>query len=395
MRPQTRHLAAAILATAGAAVSAHAQAPRWEDKPLGATWSSGSNTFSNGVKVNFLCFQFTPPAGGTCGGIAEVKPEITGCNNGHRLELNNINAQLDFAGSIGSQTNVYLRFGEYGGNINLAVNGDLRNFADFIDIDGATVGGCVIDVLSGGFGNDCGTVAVLGMVHQLTIGGQEFWIDASQTPPPDDCDHGFEDLVPLATLPLGSTHAAGPDSVVTALHFIHPWHGPLFNAVRVRNSSISCSTGNEVEVNNARLLFKPSVPGKYSRISLKFFEASGGAVNLAVDGSLLFGTDFHEFDGVTVGGALITVPTGGFGDDCGQLVIEGNFGSFEIGGQQLYIDCLQDDLAGPTGDLNGDGSVNGIDLAQLLGAWGTPGGDLNADGLTNGADLTVILANWS
>ncbi|MFM7051863.1 MAG: hypothetical protein ACKOYN_06995 [Planctomycetota bacterium] len=220
MRPQNRHLAAALLATAATAVSAHAQAPQWEDKPLGANWTSGSSTFSNSVKVNFLCFQYAPPAGGTCGGIAEVKPEITGCNSGHRIELNNINAQLDFAGSIGPQSNVYLRFGEYGGNINLAVNGDFRNFGNFIDIDGAVVGGCTVRVLSGGFGNDCGVLAVMGIVNQLTIGGQELWADASQAPPPDNCDYGFEDLVPLATLPLGSTHAAGPDSVATALQFI-------------------------------------------------------------------------------------------------------------------------------------------------------------------------------
>jgi|GEM_PF-610413 len=49
-------------------------------------------------------------------------------------------------------------------------------------------------------------------------------------------------------------------------------------------------------------------------------------------------------------------------------------------------------------DLNGDGSVNGADLAIVLGNWGTDGGatgaDLNDDGIVNGADLAIVLGNW-
>ena len=51
-------------------------------------------------------------------------------------------------------------------------------------------------------------------------------------------------------------------------------------------------------------------------------------------------------------------------------------------------------------DLNGDGDVNGIDLAQLLAAWGPcpriepcPA-DLNGDGNVNGFDLALLLAAW-
>ena len=47
-------------------------------------------------------------------------------------------------------------------------------------------------------------------------------------------------------------------------------------------------------------------------------------------------------------------------------------------------------------DINGDGVVDGADLARVLGAWGTssPGGDLNGDGIVNGADLSILLAFW-
>ncbi|MFZ9692819.1 MAG: DNRLRE domain-containing protein [Phycisphaerales bacterium] len=47
-------------------------------------------------------------------------------------------------------------------------------------------------------------------------------------------------------------------------------------------------------------------------------------------------------------------------------------------------------------DLNGDGIVNGADLAILLAAWGGDGpADLNGDGIVNGADLAVLLAAWN
>ncbi len=48
------------------------------------------------------------------------------------------------------------------------------------------------------------------------------------------------------------------------------------------------------------------------------------------------------------------------------------------------------------GDIDGNGSVNGLDLAALLGSWGASGGaaDVNGDGTVNGADLAVLLAEW-
>jgi len=48
------------------------------------------------------------------------------------------------------------------------------------------------------------------------------------------------------------------------------------------------------------------------------------------------------------------------------------------------------------GDTNGDGIVDGSDLATILAGWGTddPVADLDGDGLVDGADLTILLAAW-
>lgn len=47
-----------------------------------------------------------------------------------------------------------------------------------------------------------------------------------------------------------------------------------------------------------------------------------------------------------------------------------------------------------TADLNGDGTVDGTDLAAVLAGWGLAAADLNGDGTTDGLDLAVLLAGW-
>jgi len=51
----------------------------------------------------------------------------------------------------------------------------------------------------------------------------------------------------------------------------------------------------------------------------------------------------------------------------------------------------------PTGDVDGDGVVNGSDLGMLLLNWGQAQTelDLNGDGTTDGEDLGILLLNWT
>ena len=50
------------------------------------------------------------------------------------------------------------------------------------------------------------------------------------------------------------------------------------------------------------------------------------------------------------------------------------------------------------GDINGDGTVDVLDLLSLLAAWGPCSGtcpeDLNADGVVDVLDLLALLAAW-
>lgn len=49
------------------------------------------------------------------------------------------------------------------------------------------------------------------------------------------------------------------------------------------------------------------------------------------------------------------------------------------------------------GDIDGNGQVNGADLAAVLSAWGTKGSnaDLDGDGAVGGSDLAIVLGNWT
>jgi len=53
------------------------------------------------------------------------------------------------------------------------------------------------------------------------------------------------------------------------------------------------------------------------------------------------------------------------------------------------------EASGNPADLDGDGFVNGADLALLLNQWGGPGGaDLDGDGTVGGGDLAILLNAW-
>ena len=58
---------------------------------------------------------------------------------------------------------------------------------------------------------------------------------------------------------------------------------------------------------------------------------------------------------------------------------------------------VPDECEPVAGDLNGDGAVNGADLAALLAAWGECGGcaaDLDGNGSVGASDLAILLAAW-
>ena len=71
---------------------------------------------------------------------------------------------------------------------------------------------------------------------------------------------------------------------------------------------------------------------------------------------------------------------------------------FEAGeaARQQAIDWIVANLLAPPcpGDLDGDGTISGGDLAVLLAGWGGSTPDLDGDGVVGGSDLAVLLSSW-
>jgi hypothetical protein len=119
-----------------------------------------------------------------------------------------------------------------------------------------------------------------------------------------------------------------------------------------------------------------------------------GSSVLRSDGTIL---PLHDFPGNET-----AIPS-----DCTLMALGGsiNYDGFDmrfciaVGKRSSIKGHLVSVDLGTTGDpdINGDGIIDGRDLALVLSAWGTPSktADLNNDGIVNGLDLTLLLESWS
>ena len=167
-----------VFAAAFAVLGAPSQAVTldFEDLVLGTRYNVGDSFTTSGVTVTAGDFTFSNGVT-TNTGFSDVETGgALGNGSGNELEVNNI--LLDFA--VGNVTSLGFAFGEFGGNLNLRVNGDFRNFENFAQLDGLNVGGALVSVLNG-FGNDQGTVSLTGLISDFALGGQEFYIDDLRT----------------------------------------------------------------------------------------------------------------------------------------------------------------------------------------------------------------------
>ena len=157
----------------------------FEGLPLGNQYHVGDTFTDSGVDITAVGFEWSTGEFFT-GGLAIVENGGLAGGAGQEMHLNNVNLAFNFGGPI---PGLDLLFGEYGGNLNLEINGDFRNFENLADIDGLVIGGVQVSVV-GGLGNDMGSLTLSGDINSFSIGGQEFWID-------DICPWGQEEPDPL------------------------------------------------------------------------------------------------------------------------------------------------------------------------------------------------------
>lgn len=149
----------------------------FDDQTLGTIFQVGGS-FVSGAATHTL-IHFFPP-GNACvnpdpDGEATIGSQQEACGNGLELRLNNINDLIDFGTPVDW---LVLNYGEYGGNVNVGVNGDCRNVENLSDLNGQVVGGARYWAVDYGTpGQSCGALYVVGAIESFGIGGQEFSID--------------------------------------------------------------------------------------------------------------------------------------------------------------------------------------------------------------------------
>ena len=154
-------------------------------------------------------------------------------------------------------------YGDYGGNLNIEVNGDFRNIDWFTDIHGATIGGASVTVTSSSVsGGQQGTVEIAGTIESFSVGGQEMWMDdvvfGSASRPRATVD--FATLTPYQSqYAVGETFRSSPDNVSMTVEPFFFWDGTRYNggeAIPSTNSPpMSGGSGQDMYPANVNLRF--------------------------------------------------------------------------------------------------------------------------------------------
>ncbi len=302
----------------------------------------------SGVPITTGEFQWT---NGTWTSVGSITVQTTNWAGGlgNDLNLNNITLDFNFVRTV---TDLRFLFGEYGGNINLTINGDFRNEVDLADLHGELVGGALVEVIESP--TALGVVRVHGTIASFSIGGQELWID-------DLCDDtGAADCVDFEDLPFPHMYDYGgffvDSGVLVGLgeFFWYPSGSTTAGTCHVVDSLLAGGSGLEAFVNNVNLEF--DFGSGYSHLELLFNDFDGN-INLRVNGQVANVVDINDLNQTILGGAFILVqpPTG----STGSLFVMGSINDFAIGGQELWIDnvCIADRA------LFGDGFEYGNTIA--------------------------------
>ncbi|MFI4897912.1 MAG: PEP-CTERM sorting domain-containing protein [Phycisphaerales bacterium JB059] len=165
-RKHTLLSAAALAATSGLAL---ADLASFNDLTLGTEYTVGQTFTSDGIDFEILDFR----PGVMFSNRARVDNNLMAGGDGFDLELNNV--RLELVIPFPEVPSVTIFFGQFGGENNLFVNGEMLTSGNIFDLDGMTIGGADIDVLS--YDASHGRLTVTGDIESFGISGQELWVD--------------------------------------------------------------------------------------------------------------------------------------------------------------------------------------------------------------------------
>jgi hypothetical protein len=288
----------------------------FEGFPVGADFGQGQAFFEDGVAMT--------PRSYTNGELvlfesAEIAP--TSPHQGNSLALSNATLELDFGACVQEVT---LHFGSSAGsgNLNVGVNGQLEVLKQLDPV--FSVGGVTVLVNLNGSTGTMRFIAETSNIQTLRVGGAEFFLDHICFLPCDNPScYDFESI--------GSQPLAAGDSFIDngKLVEIRAISGdPGFAAASSDN--VAGGLGAELQFNGVSAYFDL---GCAAGVRFRYGIGERSAVLLVINGESVSVNDPLQLDGQTVGGVSIEVRDG-------EVIMDGNVGTLEIGGENLYIDNL-------------------------------------------------------
>lgn len=315
----------ACVAPQAAAAAVRPGCITFDDLDRSAAYSPGQTFTSDGTTAEVVALSTDWQPGSTAG----VAVSEEGAAGGSGLELEIENAAVEF-NYESPESDLELSFGEYGGAVTLAVNGDLHTVEDFAELNGATIGGAGVEVTNG-FGADAGQLRLSGQISSLLVGGARIWVDRICR---GQCPGGahFDDLAYGATYGVGKSFASNGVSVTPEV-FHYVWgQWTSGGHARVDAAGNAGGTGHDVMANHVGLRF--GFGGPVRGASFRFGEY--GRINLEVNGDIAIADDLANLNGVVLGG--VTVGVSNVSGARGKVNLTGTIDTLMVGGQELWLD---------------------------------------------------------
>ncbi len=334
----------------------------FEEQFLGREFTNGQGFVEDGISLRAGPFVLS---NGTTisSGLVTIGGENRARHIRHEAALRN--ATLRWRYNCAEE--VSFHYTDEGGNVNLRVDGQLANVADFSSLNGTSLGGALITVtetpVSGGVN---GQVTISGITQNFEVGGQELWIDhICHTPCPDEDCIDFEDLPAAETYQVADGAGFMEDGITMKLQAFQTGGSLIEGAITVDDQQRAGHLDQDLSFNNANLAFDiECIQG------LNFYYGDyGGLVNLEInDSGLLVINDLADLDGMVFSGSTITVTELAVpGGVIGRVQVSGVVTNFVIGGQEFYLDHVCFDPCPPivvspvimsSGEVNNAGGID-------------------------------------
>ncbi|HNZ48457.1 MAG TPA: hypothetical protein PKN92_06385, partial [Candidatus Hydrogenedentes bacterium] len=302
----------------------------------------GEPVFILGVPFTTSEFFWLPDGSTSSGTVSVTENVIDGVPV---LALDNINLGYTFGSGVNPPPCISIFYVESGGNINLEINGDLRNVEDFADLNGQSVGG--VSVFDFPYDGELRVLHLQGIASSFKLGGQELFLEKicpyCQEIPVSECTD-FEDLQAGRTWDTGDTFTSQGFQFSLTKFFYYP-SGETDSGIANAGGNDSAIPGTPFSQTlwlsnvNCGLDFS-NAPALPQCLSFEY-GVSGGNVNLEINGDLLNEETVGALDGQTAGNVLVRVYPHPDNDDyTGRIDLYGNVQTLKVGGQEFYIDNL-------------------------------------------------------